>query len=131
MRNTIIACVLGLSLFAPFSGHAQHTGAEDVLLEKIDKENNPGLVRTGNVEEGILNILGYILSFVGIIMLALIIWSGFRWMMSGGKQEVIEESRSTLVRAVIGFAIIMLAFVIVQTFIRVTENPPAETVQQE
>lgn len=131
MRNTIIACVLGLSLFVPFSGHAQHTGAEDVLLEKIDKENNPGLVRTGNVEEGILNILGYILSFVGIIMLALIIWSGFRWMMSGGKQEVIEESRSTLVRAVIGFAIIMLAFVIVQTFIRVTENPPAETVQQE
>ncbi|HNV96878.1 MAG TPA: hypothetical protein PKL13_00995 [bacterium] len=75
-------------------------------------------------------IIGYIkiaLGFLGIIFLILIIISGFRWMTSGGNEEIINKSKSMIKSSIIGLAIILLSFIItrfVMSFILQTLKDP-------
>ncbi|MDD4607263.1 MAG: pilin [Patescibacteria group bacterium] len=58
-------------------------------------------------------IINAILGFLGFIMVCLIIYSGFMWMTSTGNEEKITKAKNTLKASIIGFAIIMLAWVII------------------
>lgn len=64
----------------------------------------------------VLNVIGtiinVILGFVGIIFFIQLFWAGFRWMTSGGNEEVVNEAKKTIKSAVIGIVIIFSAFVI-------------------
>ncbi len=64
----------------------------------------------------IANIIQVFLGILGIIFLLLIIWSGFRWMTSGGNEKTIESAKATLQSATIGL-IIVLAGYSIATFI--------------
>lgn len=57
----------------------------------------------------IANIIGAVMSFIGIIMVVLIIWGGFLWLTSGGNEEQVAKAKSTLINAVIGLIIILAA----------------------
>jgi len=50
------------------------------------------------------------LGFVGIIMVVLFIWAGYKWMTSQGNEEVIREAKGQLQTAVIGLAIILMSY---------------------
>ncbi len=51
-----------------------------------------------------------ILSFLGTIFLVLIMAAGFQWMTSGGNEEKTLKAKNLLVNAVIGLAIILVAW---------------------
>lgn len=57
-------------------------------------------------------IIGLILSFVGILFLALIIYAGISWMLAGGNEQTITKSKDLLVNAVIGLVIVFAAYAI-------------------
>lgn len=50
------------------------------------------------------------LSFVGVILLLIIMYAGFRWMTAGGNEDQITEAQTWLRNAVIGLALIVLAY---------------------
>lgn len=52
------------------------------------------------------------LSFVGIILLGLLIYAGYLWMTSGGDAAKIEQAKSYIKNAVIGLVIIVSSFAI-------------------
>lgn len=58
----------------------------------------------------IANLIAVALGFVGIIFLLLIIWSGFRWMTSGGNEKTIEAAKATLRSSTIGLVIVMAGY---------------------
>lgn len=58
------------------------------------------------------NIVNVILGFVGIIFFVQLFYAGFRWMSSGGNEEVVTESRQTIKSAIIGIVVVFAAFVI-------------------
>jgi hypothetical protein len=57
-------------------------------------------------------IVNTLLGFVGAVAVALIILAGFRWMTSAGNEEQIREAKSLMRNAIIGLAIVLLAYII-------------------
>ncbi len=65
----------------------------------------------------ILNVLSVVVGVVAIIM---IIFGGFRYVASGGKQESVTAAKNTLLYAIVGLIIVALAQAIVQFVLRGT-----------
>lgn len=72
--------------------------------------------QTDAEETGVAEIVALIirmfLSIVGIIFIILIIYSGFKWMTSGGEEEAIRKAKKTIVAALIGLLIAISAYII-------------------
>ena len=62
----------------------------------------------------VINVIKIFLSFLGIIFLTLIIWAGFKWMMSRGNQDEVGTAKAQIITAIIGFVIIVCSLVIVK-----------------
>jgi hypothetical protein len=55
-------------------------------------------------------IIEAVLGLLGIIFVALLVYSGFQWMTAEGNEEKIEKAKSTITRAIIGLAIVIAAY---------------------
>lgn len=58
------------------------------------------------------DIIGIILSFVGVIFLILIIYGGISWMFSAGNEQKVEKAKNIIINAVIGLVIVFAAYFI-------------------
>jgi hypothetical protein len=72
-----------------------------------------GLNGATTLSELILGIIMYMLLFAGSIAVIFVIIGGFQYVTSGGNEEQAEKGRKTLINAVIGIVIIVLAYVII------------------
>jgi hypothetical protein len=63
-------------------------------------------------------IIRMALSFIGIIVLVLILWSGLRYMTAGGDEEKAASARKTFFNTLIGLFIILAAYSIVTFVLR-------------
>ena len=61
----------------------------------------------------IAQALKFILSFLGIVFLILIFYSGIKWMIAGGNEEQITKAKDSIKGAVIGLVIIIAAYAII------------------
>lgn len=52
-------------------------------------------------------IINVVFSFLAIVFLAFITYSGYRWMMASGNQEVVTKSKAVLKQSIIGLAIVV------------------------
>jgi len=57
-------------------------------------------------------IIAVILSFLGVVFLVIIIYSGFQWMTAGGNEETITKAKKRIVNSVIGLVIVFTAYLI-------------------
>lgn len=48
-----------------------------------------------------------VFSFLAIVFLAFITYSGYRWMMASGNQETVNKSKAVLKQSIIGLAIVV------------------------
>ena len=58
------------------------------------------------------NVIGTVLSLIGVIFFALMIYGGFLWMTAGGDVEDVKKAKAMLQQAIIGVAIILAAYAI-------------------
>jgi amino acid transporter len=91
-----------------------------------------GLENTGRQIEGLAqdppeviaaNVVRALLTLVGIIFVALLIYGGFLYMTSRGEDEKIKKSKKTLIAAVIGIIIIMTGYSITFFVTSTIESP--------
>ncbi len=66
-----------------------------------------------NIGEVIMNVIKFVLGIVGALTLLVVIIGGLRYVMSAGNQDQMEGAKKTLLYAVIGFIVIILAYTIV------------------
>ncbi len=59
------------------------------------------------------NLLGGVLSLVGIVFFALMVYGGATWMISAGNQEKEKKAIGTIVSAIVGIVIVLSAYVLV------------------
>lgn len=59
------------------------------------------------------NVVNAAFVFAGIVALIIIIYSGIKFIFSGGDPKQIEGARKTLTYAIIGFVVIILSFIII------------------
>lgn len=67
------------------------------------REPRPLTVTVGKIINSVLTILG-------IVAVALILYAGFLWMTARGNEQQVEKARSILTQAVIGLIIILAAY---------------------
>lgn len=57
-------------------------------------------------------MIGLVLSMVGVIFFILIIYAGITWMLSGGNDQTITKSKDLIINATIGLVIVFAAYAI-------------------
>lgn len=65
-----------------------------------------------DVENIVIDIIQTILSFLGLLFVILIIWSGFQWMTAGGSSDAVTKAKQRIINAVIGLVIVLAAYAI-------------------
>ena len=77
---------------------------------------SPGPVTIENVVRFVINgliILGIIASLIFLIL------GGVKWIISGGDKAAVEAARNTVIAAVIGLVVVILAFVILNVVLQI------------
>lgn len=64
----------------------------------------------------VTNALPYIYSFLGIILVGLVMYGGFMFLTSTGDAQKLKQAQGVIVNAFIGAVIILAAFLIVEIF---------------
>jgi len=81
-----------------------------------------------DVQSVVASIIYILLTFLGIIFLVLIIWSGFEWMTAGGDQAKVTTAKSRLSNGVIGLVVVLaswgIALYIMKLAVGITQNTP-------
>ena len=95
-----------------FLNNLTNTGITGGYITKEDAGDKTGQASVGYIDTLIANLILYAISFVGIIFLILIIYSGFQWMNAGGNEQTIDKAKSRIMKAIIGLGITLLAFII-------------------
>ncbi|MCK5084878.1 MAG: hypothetical protein KAQ64_04455 [Candidatus Pacebacteria bacterium] len=80
---------------------------------------NPLRGTVGTLVEGGEKMTGYILGLIGSVALLLIIISGIMYITSAGNEEKIASSKKILTGSVVGLAIALLAFSLLQVLLSI------------
>ncbi|MBN2854300.1 hypothetical protein JXK06_02065 [Patescibacteria group bacterium] len=64
------------------------------------------------VDDLIMQGIGLVLTFVGVVFLILIIVSGFKWMTARGNESEVEKAKKILIQSIIGILIVLAAYAI-------------------
>lgn len=117
----VFAFVFGVTLFAPIS-----TFAVDCAVDSTNPVC-PGGLTTGSTAantaggptklfgEGsvLTTIINFALYFIGAVSVLMLIIGGVRYTMSGGNEKAVGAAKSTILYAVIGVVVALLAYAIV------------------
>ena len=85
-----------------FQGGLETIGSDAYGYSNPDNPKSIGYI--------IADIIQIALGFLGIIFLTLIIYSGLKWLTSGGNDDTVSKARKVIVHAVIGLLIVLAAY---------------------
>lgn len=74
-----------------------------------------------------VNIIDALIIFVGVVCLAIIIGSGYKYMNAGGDPKKLDSARNTLVHAIAGLLVVLFSFLIRDLIADVTGVPCVKT----
>lgn len=82
---------------------------------------NPGQGVDPNkpLAELLSQIITLVFSIAGILVLVMLIWGAINWILSAGEKEKVENARKRIINALVGLAILALAFLIAQVVGRI------------
>lgn len=106
---TVMACVVcavGLSL--PISTHAALT--QDITAQYDTAGSKAGLSKEKGPQQLIAEAIQVILGMVGTLFLVLIVFAGYVRLTAHGEEDRIKKSTSTAVAALLGLAIVLIAY---------------------
>lgn len=85
----------------------------DSTANKVEAYKDQDTDAVGFLQTRTGEIIGLVLSFIGVIFLLLMIYAGISWMVSAGNQEKVKKARDLMINAVIGLIIVLSAYAIV------------------
>ena len=65
---------------------------------------------TKDVREGIMQVVNYMMGFLGIVAILIILYGGFTWMTAGGNEEKVGQAKKIITAGIIGLIIIFVSF---------------------
>lgn len=96
--------------------------AEVVVRGVIFPKEGSALPNISLAKVLIVKITNFIAGFIAIVSFLMLLASGFRYVTSGGEEEVKEKVKKTFIAAVIGLVLAMGAFALVNTVITLDET---------
>lgn len=88
--------------------------AQDITIDPPKKGGTTGSGNLGYSNLGVFisNAISLIFIFAVIAVLIMLIWGAFEWITSGGDKEAVGKARNRILNALIGMAILAVAFAI-------------------
>ncbi|MDD5039550.1 MAG: pilin [Patescibacteria group bacterium] len=77
---------------------------------------------TADLESAVVNIVQWVLGFLGLVAVIMILIGGFQWMTAGGNEEKVASAKKIISAAVIGLIVILLAWAIVIFVVSQTQD---------
>jgi len=77
-----------------------------------DTATTAGLKTSGSLATRSGQIIGSLLSLVGVVFLVLMIYGGITWMTAAGNEKQVEKAKNTITTAIVGLAVILSAYAI-------------------
>lgn len=68
-----------------------------------------------NINVFLANVINWLLGIVGALVMLALIWGGIKYIISVGDPKKVDEAKQVITWAIVGLAVILLAFVIVVT----------------
>lgn len=99
-------------------GEVTGSGVPDGKFELPAPEEFNEIGQNTSAREFILNILNFLLSFLGIVAVAMIIYAGFLYVSAAGDDGQSEKAKNIIMYAVIGIFVILVSYALVNTIIR-------------
>ncbi len=124
MRNLIITLILFSMLVAivPQATFAQAPTPSEAAASALATAELDNPLKTDDIRVIIGRIIKAILGVSGGLALLMFIWGGLIWMTSQGEKAKIEKGQKTLAWAVIGLAILFVAYAAVNWVIIALEG---------
>lgn len=88
--------------------HAE--GAADLIQKGADSTGQKDSRSAGDLAKDFVNIM---LFAVGILAVIMLIWGGIRYILSGGDSGAVSSAKKTILYAVVGLIVAILAYAIV------------------
>jgi hypothetical protein len=105
-------------LVMPFLAYAQSTvsnGLQTSGLQSIF--GTSGLNGSQSLSDLIVNVIRLMLLFAGAIAVVFVIIGGYQYIASGGNEETAEKGKKTLINAIIGIIVVVLAYAIINVIV--------------
>lgn len=110
-----LICLALISFFIiPLVASAQE-GSSSTMLGRLENVGGGGgyvIDGTASISTVVGSVINVALSFLGIIFIILIIYSGYNWMTANGNEEQVKKSTKTITRAIIGLIITLSSWAI-------------------
>lgn len=90
-------------------------GTSSSMLGRLEAVGGGGgyvVDETATISTVVGSVINVALSFLGIIFIILIIYSGYNWMTASGNEEQVKKSTKTITRAIIGLIITLSSWAI-------------------
>lgn len=71
-----------------------------------------GTYDTGFLATKAGQIVGTLLTFIGVLFLILMIYAGLMWMTAGGNEQTVDKAKQLIINAVIGLVVVLAAYAI-------------------
>lgn len=81
-----------------------------LLAESTIKIVSPPGVGYSDLGNFITNVLTLAFSVAILVVLVMLIWGAFEWITSGGDKDAVGKARSRIINALIGLAVLAVAF---------------------
>ena len=117
MKKKLLAFGLILAFATPIvmtsnvlDNQAHAEGAADLIQKGADSTGQKDSRSAGDLAKDFVNIM---LFAVGILAVIMIIWGGIRYVLSGGDSGAVSSAKKTILYAVVGLIVAILAYAIV------------------
>jgi len=119
LKKVIVAvAVVAMGVFA-LPAMAAYEGGVQGGVNDVDPGNSAGADNLPDVAKNVINVILYVL---GILAVGFIIYGGVKYSMSAGDAAKVKSAKDTIMYAIIGLIVAILAFAIINFVIGAFEN---------
>ena len=94
------------------NGLNETAGSVSAFKDQVKPASDTTSYGTGFIATKTGQVIGLILSFIGILFLGLMIYAGITWMTADGNEQTVTNAKNMIVNAAIGIAIVFGAYAI-------------------
>ena len=108
----LIIAIVGSFIVATgiYENKAYANSASDLIRKGADSTGQQDSRSAGDIAKDVVNIMFFI---VGVMAVIMIIWGGIRYVLSAGNSAALTSAKNTIMYAVIGLIVAILAYTIV------------------